>query len=269
MELWGRFKCEFCRRKISFWFAKFPAVDWSKARKCSLVIGFGETFLARFCRSLTLSWLWLPKYVQTLMSFTFILPELVLKITIKHKAARIRGNFPHLTASACFKYSRRCLNLKSVLKQASSPESWQLLLFSGVFCSILHSPRVLHFFYKGKGCPGLCQLVYLKLLIAPPHEKWHRNKLGLEETTMTNTNWKLLPLNTYKKDNISYQSRTEAAKMDPTRTILPSSLNLRLAPLVLYDMQIFLPFEGSLAKSLWVWKAIKKLPHIPLWVPEA
>ena len=114
---------------------------------------------------------------KTFMSFTFILPELVLKITIKHKAARIRGNFPHLTASACFKYSRRCLNLKSVLKQASSPESWQLLLFSGVFCSILHSPRVLHFFYKGKGCRGLCQLVYLKLLIALP--PWTRNDIEI------------------------------------------------------------------------------------------
>ena len=29
---------------------------------------------------------------------------------------------------------------------------------------------------------------------------------------MTNTNSKLLPLNTYKKHNISYQSRTEATK---------------------------------------------------------
>ena len=91
MELWGGSEHEFWRRKISFWFAKLLPVDWSKARKCSLVIGFGETFLARFCRSLTLSWLWLPKYVQTLMSFTFILPELVLKITVKHKAAELEG----------------------------------------------------------------------------------------------------------------------------------------------------------------------------------
>ena len=37
--------------------------------------------------------------------------------------------------------------------------------------------------------------------------------------------------------------------MDPTRTILPSSLNLRLAPLVLYDMQIFLPFESVASPS--------------------
>ena len=93
MELCGGSKHEFCRGKISFWFAKLLPVDWSKARKCSLVIGFGETFLARFCRSLTLSWLWLPKYVQTLMSFTFILPELVLKITVKHKAAELEGIF--------------------------------------------------------------------------------------------------------------------------------------------------------------------------------
>ena len=40
---------------------------------------------------------------------------------------------------------------------------------------------------------------------------------------MTNTNSKLLPLNTYKKHNISYQSRTEAGKMAPSGTILLSS----------------------------------------------
>lgn len=39
---------------------------------------------------------------------------------------------------------------------------------------------------------------------------------------MTNTNSKLLPLNTYKKHNISYQSRTEATKMAPTGTKLLS-----------------------------------------------
>ena len=108
--------------------------------------------------------------------------------------------------SACLKYSRRCLNLKSVLKQAALPEAdnyFYSLAYFVLVCTL--SKRVLHFFYKEKAprampaciletfnCSSIiiikiintivinniiikstitilrCQFVYLKLLIAPP-----------------------------------------------------------------------------------------------------